>query len=78
MVKDLAEGGFTVADEHLVPYLRALYESEGIFAEPSACAAFAGPAHFSEAAEDILGDLPQENVTHLVWATGGTLVPQSV
>ena len=78
MVRDLAEGGFTVADEHLAPYLRALYESEGIFAEPSACAGFAGPARFGEAAEDILGDLPQENVTHLVWATGGALVPQSV
>ena len=78
MVKDLAEGGFTVADEHLVPYLRALYESEGVFAEPSACAGFAGPAHFCAAAEAVLGDLPQENVTHLVWATGGALVPQSV
>ena len=78
MVRDLAEGGFTIADEHLAPYLRALYESEGIFAEPSACAGFAGPARFGEAAEDILGDLPQENVTHLVWATGGALVPQSV
>ena len=78
MVKDLAEGGFTVADEHLVPYLRALYESEGVFAEPSACAGFAGPAHFCAAAEAVLGDLPQENATHLVWATGGALVPQSV
>ena len=78
MVKDLAEGGFTVADEHLVLYLRALYESEGVFAEPSACAGFAGPAHFCAAAEAVLGDLPQENVTHLVWATGGALVPQSV
>ena len=35
MVKDLVEGGFTVADERLVPYMRALHESEGIF-----CGAF--------------------------------------
>ena len=77
MVKDLVEGGFTVADERLVPYLRALHESEGIFAEPSACAAFVGPARFHEAADAALGDTPRENVTHLVWATGGALVPQS-
>lgn len=77
MVKDLVEGGFTVADERLVPYMRALHESEGIFAEPSACAAFVGPARFHEAADAALGDTPRENVTHLVWATGGALVPQS-
>ena len=76
MVKDLVEGGFTVADERLVPYLRALHESEGIFAEPSACAAFVGPARFHEAADAALGDTPRENVTHLVWATGGALVPE--
>ena len=77
MAGHLAAGGFTVADERLVPYLRALHESEGIFAEPSACAAFIGPARFHEAADDVLGGTPRGNVTHLVWATGGALVPQS-
>ena len=77
MAGHLAAGGFTVADERLVPYLRALHESEGIFAEPSACAAFIGPARFHEAADAVLGGTPRGNVTHLVWATGGALVPQS-
>lgn len=77
MAGHLAAGGFTVADERLVPYLRALHESEGIFAEPSACAAFIGPARFHEAADAVLGGTPRGNVTHLIWATGGALVPQS-
>ena len=68
MTAHLVSGGVTVADERLVPYLRALRETEGLFAEPSACAAFMGPARFAEAAG--------ENACHIVWATGGALVPQ--
>lgn len=78
-VKDLVEGGFTVADEHLFAYLRALHETEGLFAEPSACAGFAGAAAISTMEEYLthsgLADV-MENATHVVWATGGALVPQ--
>lgn len=75
MTAHLVSGGVTVADERLVPYLRALRETEGLFAEPSACAAFMGPARFAEAAA-VLGGAAGENACHIVWATGGALVPQ--
>ena len=75
MVGGLVSGGMTAADERLVPYLRALHETEGLFAEPSACAAFAGPARFQQAAA-VLGGAAGENASHIVWATGGALVPQ--
>ena len=75
MTAHLVSGGVTVADERLVPYLRALRETESLFAEPSACAAFMGPARFAEAAA-VLGGAAGENACHIVWATGGALVPQ--
>ena len=41
-VKAIVSGGFTVSDERLFADLHALYETEGLFVEPSACAGFAG------------------------------------
>lgn len=75
MTAHLVSGGMTAADERLVPYLRALQEQEGLFAEPSACAAFVGPERFQEAAA-VLSGAAGENACHIVWATGGALVPQ--
>ena len=79
-VKQLVNGGFTVADAHLLTYLRALHETEGIFVEPSACAGFAGASALA-GMEDYLTDsgLAQNlpNAAHVVWATGGALVPQA-
>lgn len=75
-------GGLTVEDGRLFDYLRDLWESEGVFVEPSACAAFQGPARIERSGElrtyletwDLEDQLRE--ATHLVWATGGSLVPE--
>ncbi len=74
-------GEFTVADGRLYDDLRALHAAEKLFIEPSACAAFAGYrslARFPAAqsylkAHGLIGKL--ENASHILWATGGRLVP---
>lgn len=73
MVAQLVSGGYTVADEHLFTYLRALDEREGLFIEPSACAGFIGAAKLASLMPALAA---QESTTHIVWATGGALVPQ--
>lgn len=80
----LVSGILTVADERLPRWLRMCHREEGIFLEPSACAEFAGPERlFSDEAglKYIKGHgiAPYlNNSTHIVWATGGGLVPQNV
>lgn len=74
----LLSGEMTVADRRLYDYLRLLWNSEGLFIEPSACAAFRGVAAVSSPelrryAEE--NDLDMARAAHVVWATGGALVP---
>ena len=75
----LLSGEMTVADGRLYDYLRTLRDSEGIFIEPSACAAFQGVAAAVSAPE--MADYARQNgldmarATHIAWATGGALVP---
>ena len=81
-VEGLLSGIFTVEDARLFHDMRALLETEGIFVEPSACAGFAGPAKLTAAPEleaflrfnGLRERLP--DVCQVVWATGGSLVPQ--
>ena len=68
-------GCFTVDDEKLYPYLAALKDREGIFIEPSACAAFAGPEYVC-GYEGEAFPAPDENSIHIIWATGGNMVPE--
>ena len=78
-VKAIVSGGFTVSDERLFADLHALYETEGLFVEPSACAGFAGAVELSKMTDYLessgLG-AHWENAAHIVWATGGALVPE--
>ena len=78
-VSELLAGEFTVADARLYDYMRALLETESLFIEPSACAAFIGPSRFASLgsfidAQGLREKLP--NATHIAWATGGRLVPE--
>lgn len=81
VMEPLLSGIFTVDDSMLPVYLRELYETEGIFVEPSAAAAFAGPARLMGepttreylACHGLEGRLA--NATHIAWATGGALMP---
>ena len=74
-VEHLLSGIVTVRDSRLYDYMRALLDREGIFIEPSACAAFQGPVMLQEAAQLGLTAEQLENAAHIVWATGGSLVP---
>lgn len=61
-------GAFTIDDYRLYDLLNSLYKAEGIFLEPSALAGFMGPIFTTEKYKD-------ENITHMCWGTGGSLVP---
>ena len=76
-------GVFTVKDETLLMDMRMCYDSEGIFLEPSACAGFRGWSLWST--EEGQGYLAREGLayhmdqsTHIVWATGGAMVPELI
>ena len=66
VMKNILSGIVTVRDQSLYYYMRLLEETEGIFIEPSACAAFAG-----------IQDA-DKNATHILWATGGSMVPEDI
>lgn len=84
VMKHLLSGEFTIWDGKLYDYLRDLLETEDLFLEPSACAALEGPMQI-EKNEDVRKYLLEnhlqdkmKNVTHIAWATGGSLVPETV
>ena len=75
----LLDGAYTIEDEKLFPYLANLKDLEGIFIEPSSCASFPGPAHVVGAGEYLKAkglEDKMENATHILWATGGSMVPK--
>lgn len=84
VMKECLSGIFTLTDEKLYRNIQALWRSEVIFIEPSAGAAFEGPARLLdyEAGRRYLADQGLtpflEQSTHVAWATGGNLVPEEV
>lgn len=84
VMEPLLSGIFTVQDRHLYEYMRDLLETEDIFLEPSACAAFQGPIGLN-AFEKTRAYLERHGLTekmasaaHIAWATGGSLVPEEI
>ena len=79
-IETLVSGVVTVEDEKLYAYLRALLDSERIFIEPSACAAFHGAVKMHKMrrvlAQNGLDGERLRSACHLVWATGGSMVPE--
>ena len=75
LMEPFMAGCYTLTDQRMYRMLRQLADSEGIFLEPSALAGMYGPVLVQKdpafAAYRDFG-----NVTHLVWATGGSLVPK--
>ena len=78
-------GEFTVADGRLYDLMRLLDSSEGITVEPSGCAAFAGAVGFAKhqsckkyCEKQGLDEHVLANATHIVWATGGSLLPDEI
>ena len=84
MMKPLLSGCSTVEDRRLFDALRVLHERDGIFIEPSSCAALAawqdmarleGAKAYVER-HGLTEKLP--HATHIAWATGGSLVPEEI
>ena len=70
-VRELVSGEITVCDAALAFHQTELYKTEGIFIEPSSASALEFAECFAEGLSD------GRNITHIVWATGGRLVPDS-
>lgn len=68
-MEPLIDGVMTISDGQLTEYVHELYEAEQIIVEPSAAAGFIGLKQLPNAAHDA-------NATHIVWATGGSMVPK--
>ncbi|POZ14420.1 D-serine ammonia-lyase [Lelliottia aquatilis] len=62
----LLDGFYTLSDQSMYDMLGWLAQEEGIRLEPSALAGMAGPVRVPV----------KPNATHLVWATGGGMVPE--
>ena len=82
MMETVISGCYTVDDSFLCRSLKAMYELENIFMEPSAHAGVFGPIQLvCEGAEYLkmhqLTD-KMENAVHLVWSTGGNMVPEPI
>jgi D-serine dehydratase len=75
---NLLDGLFTVFDEKMSQLMIALYEKENIFVEPSAAAGFPGYELIQQNKEYVakFDSDSINNATHIVWATGGGMVPQ--
>ena len=84
VMKPMLSGEFTVRDARLYDYMRDLLETEDIFLEPSACAAFQGVIRMGGSRElqryleetGLTGKM--EHAAHIAWATGGSLVPEEM
>ncbi|WP_300410328.1 D-serine ammonia-lyase [Lagierella sp.] len=83
IMEDVLSGIFTIEDKYLFEYMRDLLETEKIFIEPSAASCFQGVGRLYDVEEfqrylkNIEG-LQEENISHIVWSTGGSLVPEAL
>lgn len=76
----LLDGFYTISDEHMYSLLALMERSEGMRLEPSALAGVPGIARVHADQQGYLAraglDAPaMANATHLIWATGGNMVP---
>ncbi len=83
VLENLLSGIYTIDDDSLYRYLNVLVNTESIDLEPSACAGFLGPVVINEdqGQEYLLKHNLKDKMhdsTHIVWATGGSLVPKEV
>ena len=79
-IERLVDGYYTISDERMYQLLATLSESEGIKLEPSALAGIWGQI-VVEQQHDYLKRMKitteqMTNSTHIVWATGGGMVPE--
>ena len=81
IIAPLISGIATIQDSRLYHLMNGLYHSENLYIEPSACACFgalltsSAMMHYWEQ-KGLANQVG--NINHIVWATGGSLVPQAV
>ncbi|MEZ9081549.1 D-serine ammonia-lyase [Vibrio harveyi] len=77
----LLDGYYTMTDERMYHHLGELSEQEDIRLEPSALAGMMGAVHVSQEqayqARMQFSEDKMKNAIHLVWATGGGMVPEA-
>ncbi|WP_281187637.1 D-serine ammonia-lyase [Vibrio harveyi] len=77
----LLDGYYTMTDERMYHHLGELSEQEDIRLEPSALACMMGAVHVSQdqvyQARMQFSEDKMKNAIHLVWATGGGMVPEA-
>lgn len=78
IMQHILSGVFTVRDSEMYRLLAVLAKCENIRLEPSALAGFSGVSRVIKSWEKLAVSADQENATHLVWATGGSMVPDDV
>lgn len=75
----MIDGIYTVTDDHLYALVALIRDSEGLALEPSAVAGAPGFAHVlgrqTELGADLAGASLLRDATHIIWATGGSMVP---
>ena len=74
LMEPFLSGCYTLRDERMYQLLTLLADTENIYLEPSALAGMYGPV-FVQKDPAFPAD---ENVTHIVWATGGSMVPEEI
>lgn len=79
LMDPLIDGIYTVEDDHLFAMLALIRDSEGLALEPSAVAGAPGFARLHAAHSKLNPDLAAtdllQDATHVIWATGGSMVP---
>ncbi|WP_286240611.1 D-serine ammonia-lyase [Neptuniibacter halophilus] len=79
VMEPLLSGVYTVQDAELYRLLALLHQAEGIALEPSALAGVPGAVQQMNSASEYIQNNGlsgcAETITHLVWATGGSMVP---
>ncbi len=84
LMENLLAGLYTVQDDILFKLLKGLYGKKKIKLEPSALAGFPGPSKVCNNISDIeFLELNKKgkafnNSTQLIWATGGSMVPEPI
>ncbi len=73
-MEPLLSGCYTIADETMFKLLKLIADTEEIRLEPSALAGMTGPVNIIRGNVE---DANSANATHLVWSTGGGMVPEA-
>lgn len=74
---NIISGIYTVEDERLFELLAELVDTEDLFLEPSATPGLLGPQIIAKSDYAQKHNLNMKNATHIAWATGGDLVPET-